>query len=52
MIYNIAYAKGLGIFNDYASVADLKPFNKFNLFYGCNGSGKSTLATLLKVSSG
>jgi wobble nucleotide-excising tRNase len=48
MINNLTYAKGLGIFRDYAPTVGLKPFNRFNLFYGCNGSGKSTIAALLR----
>ena len=46
MIQQITKLKNFGIFQDYKPLKELKPFAKYNLFYGWNGSGKSTLAKL------
>lgn len=46
MIQQISKLKNFGIFQDYKSSRDLKPFTQYNLFYGWNGSGKSTIAKL------
>jgi wobble nucleotide-excising tRNase len=48
MIIKINNIKNFGIFQDYSHDANLKDFNRYNLFYGWNGSGKSTLASLLE----
>lgn len=48
MITSITRIKDFGIFRNYSQNAELKKFNRVNLFYGCNGSGKSTLSRLFR----
>ena len=48
MITRINSIKNFRIFQNYSHDANLKDYNRYNLFYGWNGSGKSTLASLFE----
>ncbi|MDD2303901.1 MAG: AAA family ATPase [Prolixibacteraceae bacterium] len=48
MITKINSIKNFRIFQNYFHNANLKDYNRYNLFYGWNGSGKSTLASLFE----
>ena len=48
MITKINSIKNFRIFQNYSHDANLKDYNRYNLFYGWNGSGKSTLASLFE----
>lgn len=49
MITKIIELKNFGVFEDFKYYEELKPFLKYNLFYGWNGSGKTTLSKLFRV---
>lgn len=46
VLTQIKRIKGLGVFGEYNSAADLQNFGRYNVIYGDNGSGKTTLARL------
>jgi len=48
MITKINNIKNFGLFQNYFHNANLKGYNRFNLFYGWNGSGKTTLSSLFE----
>lgn len=47
MLTQIKKIKGLGVFDNYAAVADVPSFGRYNVIYGENGAGKTTLSRLL-----
>jgi len=48
MITKINNIKNFGLFENYFHNANLKDYNRYNLFYGWNGSGKTTLSSLFE----
>jgi wobble nucleotide-excising tRNase len=47
MIARFATLKGVGVFPNYTTAADVPELRKHNLIYGLNGSGKTTLSRVL-----